>query len=320
MYNIADRMGGSATDFVVVSGASGLLTLPYDSPPMDVEFLLEMQDLPNIADLEKVVKAHLPGQHDQQRHAGGGGAGGKQFSEMGASRAERNMDAEGAAHNYVTAGMDAQYIGMNEPVSIERKVAVIDDLSERIGDKHDSAIMGRTYVYDERRDGDISLGNAVEYQKAKGSREAYLLVNNGTTSVLTLNRGEKVSGVDGYGNMIELIPLTDAAAVTIAARKSAINSVVSGWAKSSNDNDPNSLALQDMAQAEFGLDADGWANDIQVGTDAVIEKNGSFYRDVLRAQYNATQESFATAGITEVTLHRGVTDASDTIASMGEAG
>lgn len=95
-------------------------------------------------------------------------------------------------------------------------------------------------------------------------------------------------------------------------REQAVNVLVAAWAGSSNDSNEMSLAIQDVAQKEFGLtntmawDRGPFARDIQTGVDARVAEYGHVYGSFLHAQYDSTQAFLKEKGITEVGLYRGM--------------
>jgi hypothetical protein len=97
---------------------------------------------------------------------------------------------------------------------------------------------------------------------------------------------------------------------------------VHSWANTSSDADPQALALQMAAGKEFGLDAtvqnsrgvygpgrpdpQGMNPSDNAQALSLLDQNGTGLRAMLRATYDNTQAAFAAAGITEVTVTRGV--------------
>lgn len=90
----------------------------------------------------------------------------------------------------------------------------------------------------------------------------------------------------------------------------ASSGLIAAWAMSSNDDFPDSLAIQDTAQRIFKLDkAAPWTpKDASTNPqkDALLLKHGDVYEAYLRAQYDNTQEFFKRKGITEITVYRGM--------------
>jgi hypothetical protein len=95
-------------------------------------------------------------------------------------------------------------------------------------------------------------------------------------------------------------------------RESGVSYLIQTWAGTSNDTSPRSLAMQESAKAEFGLQNTAeWQMpsnaplSVESNLKDELKNNGDFYRSFLRAQYNETQSQLKSAGITEITLHRG---------------
>ena len=79
-------------------------------------------------------------------------------------------------------------------------------------------------------------------------------------------------------------------------RSACVSALIYSWAESSNDSNKVSLAIQEAAAKEFGIkEAAGWKVPAAVKTE--FDKNGAVYRDFLRSQYQATQQSLKDAGI-----------------------
>jgi len=86
-------------------------------------------------------------------------------------------------------------------------------------------------------------------------------------------------------------------------------SLVENWAGTSNDESPESLALQEMAEQHFGIEnAADWENNSQSEIDDIINQHGYVMGEFLQAQYEATQEFLSNNNTVEVTLHRGLTN------------
>jgi hypothetical protein len=92
-------------------------------------------------------------------------------------------------------------------------------------------------------------------------------------------------------------------------RAELVGSLVNLWAGSSNDSHAPALAVQQAAADEFGLtDSMPWKADpgLQSRIDKFYADNQGTLRSFVRAQYSRTQAELAKAGITSVTLHRGM--------------
>ncbi|QKW22268.1 hypothetical protein HUT16_27205 [Kitasatospora sp. NA04385] len=94
-------------------------------------------------------------------------------------------------------------------------------------------------------------------------------------------------------------------------RAEAVSRLVTGWASTANDHDPDALALQDAAQRTFHLDGTlGWNHgddDLAAETDRVTRDRGHVLDTFLTAMWENTQQHFAALGVTHVTVHRGFT-------------
>lgn len=94
-------------------------------------------------------------------------------------------------------------------------------------------------------------------------------------------------------------------------RQAATSTLVNQWAQTSNNNNPNSQAMQQAAAQQFGLDNhaewEGMTGDLKAATDAAYAQNGAVYSAFLQAQYDNTQEQLKSAGIESITVYRGST-------------
>lgn len=92
-------------------------------------------------------------------------------------------------------------------------------------------------------------------------------------------------------------------------RRVGVSRLIQRWAMSSNDSDPDTLAMQEIAAEEFGLDDHlGWSadDDLRTEVDQAKAERGDLLRAFLQAQYHETQVRLAAAGITEIPLYRGM--------------
>ena len=93
-------------------------------------------------------------------------------------------------------------------------------------------------------------------------------------------------------------------------RRAAVMSLIGEWASSSNSS-PISVAMQVIAKDEFGLDSKKLSRspdltDGDASVKAVVSQHGNVLRDLLRTQYNLTQQDFKDNGISSVTAYRGM--------------
>ena len=92
-------------------------------------------------------------------------------------------------------------------------------------------------------------------------------------------------------------------------RESVVSNLVAQWASTSNGGDPMSLAIQDLAIKEFGIDRPAeWKVEEELKDEISEIKNNheKLIKKFLRAQYELTQEYFQKKGISKVTLYRGI--------------
>jgi hypothetical protein len=91
-------------------------------------------------------------------------------------------------------------------------------------------------------------------------------------------------------------------------REHAVSALIKQWSLSSNDENEQSLAIQQAVQAEFGLaDVAPWelTSSLARRVRERTAKHGSVYQDFARAQYQATQAELAARGISRLVLYRG---------------
>lgn len=90
-------------------------------------------------------------------------------------------------------------------------------------------------------------------------------------------------------------------------RETAVNALIQTWAATSNDSNVRSLAIQDAAAAEFGLDPEWIFNwhAIPAEMDSHTKAHGATYRRFVREMYNNTQAELKKTGFTHVRLRRG---------------
>ena len=92
--------------------------------------------------------------------------------------------------------------------------------------------------------------------------------------------------------------------------KIAADHLVRQWAQSSGDHETASIAVQMMAAKEFGLSnaanpAKVYGHD-EAEVESYIGRAGNRIPQYLQAVYANTQEHLAKAGVTEITLYRGM--------------
>ncbi|MGV8972200.1 MAG: hypothetical protein ACOH10_07745 [Rhodoglobus sp.] len=114
----------------------------------------------------------------------------------------------------------------------------------------------------------------------------------------------------------DIVPVTDPRVVAFR-RGEVINALVHQWAQTSNDGSPVSHAIQEIAAENFALtDTAEWNmdlaarmgghDDLRPLIDHIKTVRGPVITAFLQAQYDLTQRRYADAGITEVTVYRGM--------------
>jgi Dinitrogenase reductase ADP-ribosyltransferase (DRAT) len=128
--------------------------------------------------------------------------------------------------------------------------------------------------------------------------------NEMTTTAMSQEDIEPFLGSTGY------IVADDAEGKESLLAYATASGMLGNWATSSNDNNANSLAVQAVAESNFGISgAADWENAETATEDQVIDIVNQ-YEDLIASsldtQYNTTQEWFIGQGISEVTLYRGM--------------
>ena len=102
-------------------------------------------------------------------------------------------------------------------------------------------------------------------------------------------------------------------ACTEAERQEVLDAIASqliqGWAQSSGDSHVSPMAMQRAIAEEFGVKGDPYVRASaarRIDADKMYERRGELYRSFVRHQYEHTQEEFARAGITEISVYRGM--------------
>lgn len=128
----------------------------------------------------------------------------------------------------------------------------------------------------------------------------------------------KFPGWDAAAVKASAVP-GDSPEAAALAREFAVSQLVHQWAKTANDHDPKSLALQEAVALEFGLTEYApvrvFENDLDADLSLVRERaqddlavNENVYRRFARAQYEATQELLREKGVRELVLYRGTSN------------
>ena len=130
--------------------------------------------------------------------------------------------------------------------------------------------------------------------------------------VISQDSAEFVQGTNDY------IVADDAGSKEGLLAYATSSGMLNAWANSSNDNNVNTLAMQNIAESHFGLtDAAQWGagnagnseqnhSEIMGRVSSIENTHEDLITSALDAQYNATQQWFQGSGISEITLYRGV--------------
>ena len=121
------------------------------------------------------------------------------------------------------------------------------------------------------------------------------------------NENGRLGGFTLFKNLI--LPDSDNREFLDAVRYTAVSSLVSRWASTSNGSHVSSLAIQEVARRQFGIRGSAeWNNGIgmEIQVKDVADKNRNLIGRFLQAQYDLTQEYFKKKGISKITLYRGV--------------
>lgn len=105
-------------------------------------------------------------------------------------------------------------------------------------------------------------------------------------------------------------------------REAAVARLVNQWAETSNNSSPMSLAMQEIAAQEFGVENHAsWETDDEIGSlvQEYVKEDGPVYSSFLRAQYENTQAFLKEQGIEAITVYRGMQGLSQDIISQVNA-
>jgi hypothetical protein len=138
--------------------------------------------------------------------------------------------------------------------------------------------------------------------------------SNSASSFLMFDTVESIENRTEKGEIQNMsIAYTTEEKIDAVAYTSA-NQMLATWAASSNGVNPESLAIQQVAEKTFNIEnAANWekGDSVQNQTDKVVARSEGFIASALNAQYNATQELLKEANTTEITLYRGMRNLGD---------
>ena len=196
------------------------------------------------------------------------------------------------------------------------KANLVNDIAIRMGDKYDAQLMNEEYVKNiDPVTGYAAAGKYVNQSQllthddvwSKSNHARYEYLGNVNTNP-DLKRVDTDPVLKSGGTMIH----GDTPEIAIKLRGNGVSNMVRLWAQTSNNNHSSSLALQEAAAKEFGLtQVAGWRGLKSANTAmskevaGVLEKKGEMMQAFVRAQYDATQEFFKSAGVKELEIYRG---------------
>ena len=187
------------------------------------------------------------------------------------------------------------------------KAEVVADLTRRIEHVDDETLLGQETAARIRalQSGEVVRLRRPDPEKPSGEGFDHITV--------TRSQYESWAARAGAGGLGELlVTRVDPETYRREERAAMVNRFVVQWATTSNDSNPRSLAIQEVARDLFGLeDTAEWRHHRGTPTaaaDAIAEQRGDneqVWTELLLAQYDATQERFAENDITHVRLYRG---------------
>jgi hypothetical protein len=104
-----------------------------------------------------------------------------------------------------------------------------------------------------------------------------------------------------------LLPL-DSPHAEHVLREMAVSEMIMAWAHDSNGTNVRSLAIQEAAIHEFGLNRfRDWAmsDETRGAVDGAVRQHGAVHRELLRVQFEKTQQELARMGVNDIVLYRG---------------
>jgi len=156
------------------------------------------------------------------------------------------------------------------------------------------------HIVEFNSNGDLTVDDYSNYINTQGLRSGEVTVDQVARGIDELNN-------DSDGSFRYAVAGTPEAEALV--REAATSTLINQWAQTSNDENPCSLAMQEAAAEQFGLDNaaewSGMISEVKTATDAAYEANGEVYRAFLQAQYDNTQSQLKAAGIDSITVYRG---------------
>lgn len=242
--------------------------------------------------------------HNQKDHAGKGGAGMEEVEKAINERIQVRAKELGVELKVGATQQEEQYFDRQNA-----KAVVAADISQRMSDIPVEDVAGAAQLeYDPRILEDS--GGAF-----------YVRLERGQVSLVeapTDLSGKKLENWKSEAATRGLVPSGTPEAEEYL-RRAAVSQLVDNWATSSNDHHPGSLAIQDAATRHFGLSQVApW--DEMPSQKVLTQKYGAVYERFVAAQHESTQEMFKAAGITHVTVYRGlISDHPENLPGVGDA-
>lgn len=271
----------------------------------------------------RLALKHLPGRHDQQTHgrrhrraspATGGRSGSTErllragLPEVGPWRREGRDDSD----------VDPDIARSRRRAAAQARREAVADLAARMSDLSDEDFLGKELT---SRIADLKAGKLVLLRKP--SKDALARrqddperepdeLNDWDYRFFAKERYEEriAADPDTFKKLGgELVEATDYRRWN---RERVVSQIVNRWSWSSNDHDARALALQEAAKNHFGLrgttewPAQFLTPELEEEIAKVGRDRARLHEAFLTAQYRATQEQFAEAGISKVTVYRGV--------------
>lgn len=276
-------------------------------------YLSEVQLYAFIATYPLDVEKHLAGQHDQKTHGKGGVHGrisrrelwatdmsaSNLKSQVAADISKRMIDS-GVPIDSITAMQLKTYEEGGSYVPLGKEDFTLEQLQQK---KWEGAIPASQIVVYEV-DANPTFSTKVGRVEAMGVRIAA-----DKNQMLTYEEAQQLLAERNakFPDKPAAMLYEDAKGIMA---EDAVSKMIGHWASSSNDDMPESLAIQETAKRMFKLDdSSGWTStnpDVPAATQNLLDRHSEVYEGFLQAQYDNTQEFFKAKGVTEITVFRGL--------------
>lgn len=275
---------------------------------IDVKMLRMTLDADEWDSLESIdVAKHLTGQHDQSTHGRGGlhhfKEGNKLWSVDDNAQKLKTQVAKDVAARMLASGISPEKITaipLGNKMLLGRGEMTTEQLQQTKweGKKNSEDIIAFRTANEAEFDKRVTAVTQLGYEDSIFSGKQYTFE-------------EAQAALDAYNkNNPNQTPHKLYEDAKEALAQDATSGLIAAWAMSSNDDFPDSLAIQDTAKRIFKLDntAPWTPQDASTNPqkDALLLKHGDVYEAYLKAQYDNTQEFFKSKGISEITVYRGL--------------